>query len=120
MTSDEFRAIVLNLVGVTESSHMNHPDFRVNGRIFATLGYPDQSWGMVKLALQDQKRFVELHSEAFVPAKGAWGLGGSTMIHLARVKAGVVTEALDLAWQYSAAPSKANKAGKKAATKKSA
>ena len=114
MTADEFRAMVLNLGGVTESAHMNHPDFRAHGKIFATLGYPDGSWGMVKLALQDQKRFVELHPQAFVPAKGAWGLQGSTMVHLAQVKSDVVAQALDLAWQLSAATAQTKRTKKTA------
>jgi hypothetical protein len=101
MTADEFREAVLNLGGVTESSHMKHPDFRAHGRIFATLGYPDASRGMVKLAPMDQKRFVELHPEAFTPVKGAWGLQGCTSVLLAAAKADVMAKALDLAWQNS-------------------
>ena len=55
MTADEFRELALSLRGATESAHMNHPDFRAHGRIFATLGYPDATRGMVKLAPHDQK-----------------------------------------------------------------
>lgn len=119
MIADEFRALALNLKGATESAHMNHPDFRAHGRIFATLGYPDPSRGMVKLTLQDQKRFVEAHPHAFEPVKGAWGLQGSTSVLLAAAKSDVVAQALDLAWQASAeaAPAKkavkAKKAGKR-------
>lgn len=112
MTNDEFRTMALNLGGVTESSHMNHPDFRAHGKIFATLGYPDASWGMVKLRPQDQKHFIELHPQAFSLAKGAWGLQGSTMVHLALVKTDVLAQALDLAWQNSAATAPAKKAKK--------
>jgi hypothetical protein len=103
MTPDEFRSIALSLKGATESSHMHHPDFRAHGRIFATLGYPDTSWGMIKLSSQDQKQFVELHPQAFSLAKGAWGLQGSTMVRLDAVKPDVIAEALGLAWQLSAA-----------------
>ena len=103
MTPDEFREMALNLGGAIESSHMGHPDFRAHGRIFATLSYPDTTWGMVKLALPDQKLFVEAHPQAFVPAKGAWGLQGSTMVRLDKVKPDVIAHALDLAWQNSAA-----------------
>jgi hypothetical protein len=111
MTTDEFRAMVLNLGGVTESAHMNHPDFRAHGKIFATLGYPDGSWSMVKLTPQDQKHFVELHPQAFIPAKGAWGLQGSTTVRLAAVRPDVLAQALDLAWRSSAitAPAKRTK-----------
>jgi len=90
MTADEFRELALGFAGATESAHMNHPDFRAHGRIFATLSYPDASWGMVKLALDDQKHFIELHPQAFVPAKGAWGLQGSTMVRLDAVKRDVL------------------------------
>lgn len=102
MTANEFRELALNLKGAEERSHMNHPDFRAHGRIFATLGYPDASFGMVKLAPQDQKHFVEQHPQAFSPVKGAWGLQGSTSVYLAAVKPEILTQALDLAWQNSA------------------
>jgi hypothetical protein len=101
MTANEFREMALNLKGATESAHMNHPDFRAHGRIFATLGYPDKSWGMVKLPPEDQKRFVQLHPQAFVPAKGAWGLQGSTTVRLDRAQPDVLAQALELAWQVS-------------------
>lgn len=112
MTPNEFRSIALSLKGATESSHMHHPDFRAHGRIFATLGYPDASWGMVKLTSQDQKQFVELHPQAFSLAKGAWGLQGSTMVRLDAVKPDVIAEALGLAWQNSAVETRPRKAAK--------
>lgn len=102
MTPDGFRELALSLRGATESAHMNHPDFRAHGRIFATLGYPDVTRGMVKLAPQDQKHFVESHPEAFTPVKGAWGLQGCTSVLLAAVKHDVLAQAIDLAWQNSA------------------
>jgi len=114
MTADEFRELALNLQGVTESAHMRHPDFRVHGRIFATLGYPDVSWGMVKLAPEDQKQFVDTHPHAFTPVKGAWGLQGCTNVRLDSAKPDVLAQALDLAWQYSAATTAAKKPKKKA------
>jgi hypothetical protein len=110
MTVDEFRELALSFAGATEGAHMRHRDFRANGRIFATLAYPDTAWGMVKLALDDQKHFVDLHSQAFVPAKGAWGLQGNTMVRLEAVKRDVLTKALDLAWQNSAAAGVVKKA----------
>jgi hypothetical protein len=114
MTADEFREMVLNFRGATESSHMNHPDFRANGKIFATLGYPDASWGMVKLVSQDQKHFLERHPQTFVPAKGSWGLRGSTMVRLDAVSSDVLYQALDLAWQNSAAAKPAKRPKKMA------
>jgi hypothetical protein len=52
MTIDEFRKTALEIPTAVECSHMNHPDFRVAGKIFASLGVPDESWDMVKLALE--------------------------------------------------------------------
>lgn len=108
--SAEFREIALSFAGGTEGAHMQHPDFRANGRIFATLAYPDESTGMVKLALQDQKRLVELHPQSFYPAKGAWGLQGSTMVRLDQIDRDVLAYALDLAWQNSATQPRSTKA----------
>jgi hypothetical protein len=117
MTADEFRELALSFRGASEGAHMNHPDFRAHGRIFATLGYPDTTRGMVKLAPPDQKQFVELHPEAFTPVKGAWGLQGSTSVLLAAAKRDVLAQALDLAWQNSAVAPAVSKTAKKAAKK---
>jgi hypothetical protein len=114
MTTDEFRELALSLKGATENAHQNHPDFRVHGRIFATLGYPDQSRGMVKLTPQDQKHFVESHPQAFMPVNGAWGVQGCTSVLLAAAKPDVVAQALDLAWQTGAQAPSASKAKKTA------
>jgi hypothetical protein len=103
MTPDEFREIALSFAGAIESAHMNHPDFRANGRIFATLSYPDTKTAMVKLAMADQQRLIAAHPHIFYPAQGAWGLQGSTMIHLDAAKPDLMTQALDLAWQNNAA-----------------
>ena len=118
MTPDEFRNIALSLKGATESSHMNHPDFRAHGRIFATLGYPDVTRGMVKLTPADQKRFVEMHPQAFTPVKGAWGLQGCTSVLLAAAKPDVLAQALDLAWQNNSFETPAKKAKKSAKAKR--
>lgn len=61
---------------------MAHPDFRAHGKIFATLGYPDQRWGMVKLTAEQQREFVLAEPLAFVPVKGAWGAKGATSVRL--------------------------------------
>ena len=71
MTDDDFRRLALSLPGATESAHMGHPDFRVSGRIFATLRYPDEHWGMVKLSPEEQHGVCGTHPDAFVPVKGA-------------------------------------------------
>ena len=64
-----------------ESAHMDHPDFRVGNRIFATL-HADNEWGMVILTPEQQQRFMEEAPKAFVPEKGAWGLQGCTAVRL--------------------------------------
>jgi YjbR len=120
MTADEFREQALSFSDATEDAHMGHPDFRAHGRIFATLGYPDASWGMVKLSPQDQKHFVDLFPQVFVPAKGAWGLQGSTTVHLTKVKPEALANALDLAWQNSAAEANTKSAKPKTARPKGA
>lgn len=86
MTSNEFRSIALNLPDALEKSHFNHPDFRVNGKIFATLGYPKKGWGMVKLTPKQQKDFVQSDPNAFMPVKGKWGVVGATSVLLRLAK----------------------------------
>src|SRR3989454_6777840 len=82
MTAAEFRRIALSLPQAAEASHMGHPDFRVAGRIFATLGYPRSGWGMVKLTPEQQELFVRAQPAAFAPVKGGWGRGGATNVRL--------------------------------------
>jgi hypothetical protein len=94
MTADEFRRMALALPGVEERSHMGHPDFRVRGKIFATLGWPDAQWGMVKVAPDEQLALLAAHPDVFVPAKGAWGEQGSTLVRLERADAAVVRQAM--------------------------
>ena len=71
MRPDDFRQLALRLPDAIESAHLNHPDFRVGGRIFATLGYPDDEWGVVKLTPEEQRRFVRAD-----PAAAAGSLRG--------------------------------------------
>jgi len=78
---------------------MDHPDFRVRGRIFATLGYPDQGWGMVKLTPEQQTSLVRAEPAVFVPAKGAWGRRGSTSVRLDTVDQLTLSSALVAAWR---------------------
>jgi hypothetical protein len=82
---------------------MGHPDFRVRGKIFATLHYPDQNWGMVKLPPEHQHNFVHDQPEAFVPVKGAWGRQGSTNVRLDTVDLSTLRRAMELA-RNSAVP----------------
>jgi hypothetical protein len=120
LTPDDFRARALSMEGAFEGAHMGHPDFRANGRIFATL-YPDGEWGMVKLGLEEQQDFIDLDPATFVPAKGAWGLQGCTTVCLARAEPAAVRKAMQLAWQQTVAKRPSgwtkSKATKKSATK---
>ena len=102
MNADRFRKIALAMSGAIESAHMNHPDFRIGGRIFATLS-ADAKWGMVSLAPDQQRRFMAEHPGVFEPAAGAWGRGGSTMVRLAQADEEAVGEAMTLAWQGAVA-----------------
>jgi hypothetical protein len=99
MTADEFRSLALSLPEATESAHMNHPDFRVRGKIFATLGYPNESWGMVKLTPEQQRLLVQTQPDAFEPVKGGWGRRGCTTVHLNAATAETVRSALIEAWR---------------------
>jgi hypothetical protein len=97
--------LALSLPGAVESSHMQHPDFRIGGKIFATLGYPDDGWGMVKLTPEQQRDFMAAEPEAFKPCNGAWGRQGSTNVRLSAAKKGSVKAALEAAGENVAAKS---------------
>lgn len=112
MTSNEFRKMALALADVVESAHMEHPDFRVGGRIFATLGYPDESWGVVMLSPEEQKRLCEAEPEVFVPVKGAWGRAGNTQVNLEAAKKTSVKGALHAAYSERVRKNGKKKAGK--------
>ena len=106
MTGDEFRRMALEIPTAVERSHMNHPDFRVGGRIFASLGAPDKNWGMVKLTPEQQREFVKQAPEVFKPCSGAWGRQGATNVYLPAAKAGIVRAALRTAAQNVASKKK--------------
>jgi hypothetical protein len=91
--------MALSLPEASESAHMNHPDFRVGGRIFATLGHPDDGWGMVKLTPEQQRQFVKSEPDVFVPVKGGWGRGGATNVDLAKATEETLYPALITAWR---------------------
>ena len=102
MTPTEFRRITLGLPQTSESAHMNHPDFRVGNRIFATLGYPDRGCGMVKLRPEQQEAFVRAEPQVFEPCSGAWGRRGATSVRLALAREETVRRALLAAWRNTA------------------
>jgi hypothetical protein len=119
MTPNEFRKLALALDGVVESSHMGHPDFRADGKIFATLGAPDDEWGMVKLTPEQQQSFLRTDARAFRPCSGAWGRSGSTNVHLASAKASTVKAALDIARENVAAAAASKRKTKASRSQKS-
>lgn len=102
MTPDGFRRLALSLPEAIESAHMGHPDFRVGGRIFATLAAPDAAHGMVKLTPEQQEMFMRVAPEVFTPAKGAWGRAGSTLVVLRRAKVATLRDAMVSAWRSRA------------------
>jgi hypothetical protein len=109
MTNDEFRKMALEIPKAVEWSHMNHPDFRITGKIFASLGVPDENWGMVKLTSEQQRTFIEKAPEVFKPSSGAWGRQGYTNVYLASAKASIVSTALDAAAKNVASRVKKNR-----------
>jgi YjbR len=113
MTPAGFRRIALGLKDTVEHEHHGHPDFRVGGRIFATLAYPDTKWGMVVLTPEQQQTFVRDLSDAFAPVKGKWGEKGCTSVRLAAVDEEALGEALTLARQNAVAKGPTGAASRK-------
>jgi hypothetical protein len=99
MNANDFRRLALRLEGVDESSHMGQPDFRVGGRIFATLASQAQGYGNLMLTLEQQTLFVDEMPEVFLPIPGGWGRMGMTHIRLAAATEDVLEGALRAAWK---------------------
>ena len=113
MTASTFRRIALGMTDAIEGAHMGHPDFRTNGKIFATL-HPDDAHGMVQLTPEQQQEYLREHPDAFSPESGAWGRQGCTRVRLAAVDEDTLGEAMTLAWQNNSTarsphPSKSRK-----------
>src|SRR6185369_16762146 len=119
LTPDQFRALALGMEGAVEGAHMGHPDFRANGRIFATL-YPDGERGMVKLGIEEQQIFVDAHPAMFAPASGAWGLQGCTTVRLETADRATLLAAMELAWQCALAKRPSNRSKTKPKSKANA
>jgi predicted DNA-binding protein (MmcQ/YjbR family) len=96
MTVQDFRRIALEMDGAIERSHLNHPDFRAGGKIFATIHLAERQ-GMVKLTPEQQERVIREYPGAFHPASGMEGRQGCTMIRIAIASEDAVSEALALA-----------------------
>jgi hypothetical protein len=108
VTADQFRKLVSSFEDAEEHAHHGHPDFRVNGRIFSTLGFPDDSRAMVKLIPEQQAEFVHDYPEVFAPASGKWGQQGATSIYLPKARNVELSRAVEAAWRnaISAPPSR--------------
>jgi hypothetical protein len=118
MNVADFRRIALSLPGAEESSHMGQPDFRVDGRIFATLASAKQGYGNLVLTLEQQTAFVEEMPDVFLPIPGGWGRMGMTHIRLAEASEDVLYGALHTAWKLRVEKN-AKTGKKKGAPKKS-
>jgi hypothetical protein len=104
MTADDFRRLALSMPEASEVGHMGHPDFRAGGKIFATLGYPDEKWGVLKLTPEQQEAVIASEPAVFVAVKGAWGLRGWTAVCLREARTRSLRVALGAAWGNVAKP----------------
>lgn len=111
MTADDFRRIALSLEGAEEGSHMGSADFRVGGRIFATLASQQMGYGNLMLTPELQADFVGELPEVFIPIAGGWGRNGATHVRLAAANEDLLTGALRAAWKLRV--EKNQKTGKK-------
>jgi hypothetical protein len=122
MTPDQFHRLVMLLPGAEEHQHHRHPDFRIGGKIFATMGYPDATRAMVKLTPEQQAEFLHDHPEVFSPCAGKWGEQGATSIDLKKAKKAILERALEAArqnaqWAALAAATRSRKAPMSTASK---
>jgi len=99
MSASNFRRIALALPEAIEGAHHGHADFRVGKRVFATIGYPDKTWGMVKLTPEQQSILVDAEPDIFRPVPGGWGKSGSTNVRLNKADAKTLRSALSMAWR---------------------
>jgi len=99
MNAADFRRIALSLEGAEEGSHMGAADFRVGGRIFATLVPEKHGYGNLMLTVEQQADFVAELPDVFLPIAGGWGRMGMTHIRLAAANEEVMAGALRVAWK---------------------
>jgi hypothetical protein len=99
MTEAEFRKIALSLPEAVEAAHMGHPDFRVGGRIFATLGYPEDGFGVLALTPDAQQELIGRYPDVFSPVNGGWGKRGATRVALKATRRSVLEPAMQSAWR---------------------
>jgi hypothetical protein len=99
MTAADFRRIALSFEGAEEGSHMGAVDFRVGGRIFATLASIKQGFGNVKLTPEQQADFVSERPDVFVAIPGGFGRMGMTHVRLSAANEDLLRGALHAAWK---------------------
>ena len=109
MTGSAFRRIALTLPDSTEGSHFGNPDFRVGGRIFATLSLERDGYGVLLLTPEQQAGMVQDEPAVFSPVPGGWGRNGSTRVFLAKAATDVLKGALQTAWQNRVAKNAGSK-----------
>jgi hypothetical protein len=98
MKPADFRKIALSFEGAEEGSHMGAADFRIGGRVFATLASEKEGYGNLMLTPEQQAEFVRELPDVFLPIHGGWGRMGATHIRLAKANKDVLTGALHTAW----------------------
>lgn len=102
VTTKDFRRMALSMPDAAEGAHGGHPDFRVANKVFASLGVPDETCGMVKLTPEQQEVLLEAEPQMFAPAAGAWGRRGYTHVRLPAIDRTTLLSALDMAWRNTA------------------
>ena len=101
MTPEQVRQIALSFPEAVEGEHMGHPDFRVGGRVFATL-WPSERRAVLVLTPEEQEMVVGSEPETFSPVPGGWGRRGATSVALSRAQAATLREAMRMAWRRRA------------------
>ena len=102
MTAAEYRRIALSLPGASEGAHGGHPDFRVGGKIFCTLAYENDGFGVLMLSPEQQAGMVEDEPEIFSPVPGGWGSKGATRVRLQKVRPDTLEGVIRMAWRRRA------------------
>lgn len=103
MTADDFRRIALGLPEAAAGSHMGQEDFRVGGKIFATLTEA-KDFGMASLSPGEQEMLCAAEPAVFAPVPGGWGLKGATRVFYGQADEATLTSALGMAWRRRAGP----------------
>ncbi len=122
----DFRRLALSLEGAEEGSHMGSADFRVGGRIFATLAAQAQGYGNLMITPEMQAEFVESEPEVFLAIPCGWGRNGATHIVLAKANEDLLAGALRAAWKLrkekneKAGPKRSPSAGVRSSAEKAA